>query len=338
MNSTPLETRLQEVLRDFEDRFKSTALESHSQGAVVIFGRVGISNAHLDNLLAEVDRALAIAGQPCHYEVLERTRSYIRVLYRSGAQSAAPAPEVNDTPDEKVVTPEHILARIEKLVALAEHPNTGDPERELAWDRVHMLLARYSLTLAEVRRSEGVQAVIITHDMVLTGRYWEQSAWRAHLTQAVASVTLTHGYTMGNTHSLFVGEEVSVQAACVMMTSLLEQLQAAYQLAAAETPNKGVDGMAWKKTFLVAAARRLRERADRIAGRHAQETALVVIPQQDAHDRVAEAFNTKVRSRPINGSTKGGYSLQAARKGREAGDNADFRSGITPGAASDRLE
>lgn len=230
---------------------------------------------------------------------------------------------------------EKVIGQVTKLLALAENNGATPSERETAWDRIHTLLADHALELADIQNGQAAQETqTITYRLVEMGKYWEMSVWKRILIDAAARLTFTKGYTLGNTHAQFVGRETDVEVACFLFQSMMNQLLASYALDSKAQTSKGMDGMTWKKNYLVAAALRVEQRAESIVLQHSDETALVVISETTITDYMAANF--KVHHKKLN-LKAAQSSAEALEKGMAAGDNVRFDRGVEAGSAPDLL-
>lgn len=198
-----------------------------------------------------------------------------------------------------MIDKEKILARIRKMLALAENSGATQGERENAMRAVHATLAKYNLDLAEVEASgrEKVEARIIGH-MVFYGRPWAQGC-----AQSIARLYFCHyivrlAEKADDTRHYFIGRESNVLTTGHMAKYVVESIrkESKKRMRAAGAGN------AYARSFAMGAAAMIAKRVDEMMKESSTQRgdgkslvlASVYQQESEANQKIVdESFTTK---------------------------------------------
>jgi hypothetical protein len=213
-----------------------------------------------------------------------------------------------------------ILARVRKLLDVAEHPNTPAGEADAAAQAAERLIAKYAIDEALLEAGAATRSTPEVQTIVIDAPYASAK------TVLVSAVAAAHG-VRAITHSgnspvrlSLVGFRSDLQLVDLLYTSLL--LQATTSLR-----RQSVTGRAFRRAFLIGFASevgdRLRAaRADAVASTGAPSTALVLRDRDEAVEAATRQQFPRLRSARLTVSD--GRGLHA---GRRSGATANLSTG-----------
>jgi hypothetical protein len=213
-----------------------------------------------------------------------------------------------------------ILARVRKLLDVAEHPNTPAGEADAAAQAAERLIAKYAIDEAMLEAASATRSTPEVQTIVIDAPYATAK------TVLISAVAAAHG-VRAITHSgnspvrvSLVGFTGDLQLVDLLYTSLL--LQATTSLR-----RQPATGRAFRRAFLIGFAgevgRRLHTaREDAVASTGTASTALVL---RDRDQAVEETMREKFpRLRSARLSVSDGRGLSA---GRQSGATANLSTG-----------
>ena len=227
-----------------------------------------------------------------------------------------------------------IKARLARLRALADQPGT-DGEAEAARSAITRLLFRYNLSQADIPDIESNEAPFISQatEEVSGGN----TAWQGILLSVlgrfhfvgIAQHHCTRGFGTKSATWELIGREHNVQAVTALYDSIVREL---HQQAESALKNKpvGYHGRAYRRTFLLGAVNRIKERFEEqrrndLAGID-NSTALVSQVQNEVEAAIAARYPklSKGSAIRINHNTGNAYAT-----GRVAGNSVKIQGGFS---------
>lgn len=222
---------------------------------------------------------------------------------------------------------EKTLDRIRRLLAVAEHPNTGPEEAETYRERAYNLMAKYGVERAHLAAAGQITDELTSWALVVDGPHQpERIQLLAAVTNAKTCRVLSWKVADA-TYLMVSGYQSDIDAVqmlyvslALQMTKEVKNVTATWRVAAA------------RKSFMLGFASRVGEKlreANKAATAEAPtsstgtSTALVLRDRQAAVDNYfnRQAPNTRSRKGPKIGDA------HAFLAGREAGDRADIGGG-----------
>lgn len=221
-----------------------------------------------------------------------------------------------------MATNDTILARVRKLLDVAEHANTPAGEADAAAQAAERLIAKYAIDVALLEAASVTRSTPEVRTIVVDAPY---ASAKTVLISAVAEAhgarAITHSGNSPVRLSL-VGFHHDLQLIDLLYTSLL--LQATTSLR-----RQAITGRAFRRAFLIGFAfevgRRLRATRDEaVASTATTSTALVLRDRADAVDAATHQQFPRLRSARM--SVSDGRGLNA---GRESGAAANLSTAGT---------
>jgi hypothetical protein len=213
-----------------------------------------------------------------------------------------------------------ILARVRKLLAVAEHPNTPAAEADTAARAAERLIAKYAIdeALLEAAGQTGTTPVIRT--IVVEAPY---ASAKTVLVGAIARAYGVRAVTLGGgdtTRMTLVGFPSDLQVVEILYTSLL--LQATTSLRRQPATSR-----AFRRAFLIGFATEVSDRLTqaREAAVASTDVASTAVVLRDRDDEVARALREEFpRLRTAKVTVSDGHGLVA---GRRSGATANLAAG-----------
>lgn len=214
----------------------------------------------------------------------------------------------------------NVLARVRKLLAVAEHPKTPPEEADNAARAAERLIAKHAIDEALLEAAAETKTRPESRSMVVEAPY---ATAKTRLAGAVASA---HGVTAitvrGSAEPLrvvLVGFPADLQVVDLLYTSLLLQ-------ATTSVRGQANSGRAFRRAFLIGFAAEVGERLratrrEAVADAGASSALAVRDRRQDVDDAVREQF-PHLRSSRATVSDRSGLMA-----GRRSGANANLASG-----------
>jgi hypothetical protein len=231
------------------------------------------------------------------------------------------------------VLSQDVLARVRKLLAVAEHPNTPPEEADTAARAAERLIAKHAIDEALLEAAAEIRSRPETRTMVVDAPY---ASAKVSLVGAVASAHGVRAISVrspdGPPHVVLVGFHADLQVVDLLFTSLLLQ-------ATTSVRRQPESSRAFRRAFLIGFAAEVGQRLmathqEAVAEAGGASSALALRDrQQDVDDAVRERF-PRLRTSRTTVSDRGGLIA-----GRRSGANADLASGerIGPGRGAKRL-
>jgi hypothetical protein len=213
-----------------------------------------------------------------------------------------------------------VLARVRKLLAVAEHPNTPPEEADNAARAAERLIVKHAIDEALLEAAAHTKTRPETRTMIVEAPY---ASAKTSLAGAVASA---HGVraivTRGaeGVRVIFVGFPADLAVVDLLYTSLLLQATTSVR----RQPQRD---RAFRRAFLIGFAaqvgERLRETRRQVVANVGKESTAIALRdrQQDVEDAVRARF-PHLRTTRTTVSDRGGLLA-----GRRSGANADLASG-----------
>lgn len=214
-----------------------------------------------------------------------------------------------------------VLARVRKLLAVAEHPNTPPEEADNAARAAERLIAKHAIDEALLEAAGQTKTRPESRTIVVAPPY---AGAKTSLAAAVASAHGVRAITVRSpsepVHVILVGFPADLQVVDLLYTSLLLQATTSVR----RQPNTG---RAFRRAFLIGFAAEVGERLratqlEAIADAGGASTALAIRDRRrDVEDAVRERFPHLRMTRTTVSDRQG---LMA---GRRSGADADLASG-----------
>jgi hypothetical protein len=218
----------------------------------------------------------------------------------------------------------NVLARVRKLLAVAEHPNTPPEEADAAARAAERLIARYAIDTALLEAAAQTKSKPESRTMVVDPPY---ASAKTRLAGVVASAHGVRAIIVRNTgethHVILIGFAADLQVVDLLYTSLLLQ-------ATTGVRRQPESGRAFRRAFLIGFAAEVGERLsatrrDAVAAASSAGGASSALAlrdrQHDVDDAVREQF-PRLRTTRTTISDRGGLIA-----GRRSGANANLASG-----------
>jgi Protein of unknown function (DUF2786) len=219
----------------------------------------------------------------------------------------------------------NVLARVRKLLAVAEHPNTPPEEADAAARAAERLIAKYAIDEALLEAAAQTKSKPESRTMVVDPPY---ASAKTRLAGAVAHAHGVRAIIVRNTgethHVILIGFAADLQLVDLLYTSLLLQ-------ATTSVRRQPESGRAFRRAFLIGFAAEVGERlnatrreavAAAASNAGGASSALALRDrQQDVDDAVREQF-PRLRTTRTTISDRGGLIA-----GRRSGANANLASG-----------
>jgi Protein of unknown function (DUF2786) len=212
----------------------------------------------------------------------------------------------------------NVLARVRKLLAVAEHPNTPPEEADSAARAAERLIAKYAIDEALLEAAAQTKSKPESRTMVVDPPY---ASAKTRLVGAVANAHSVRAIIVRNTgethHVILIGFAADLQVVDLLYTSLLLQ-------ATTSVRRQPASGRAFRRAFLIGFAAEVGQRLsatrrDAVAAVGGASTALALRDRQsDVEDAVRERF-PRLRTTRTTVSDRGGLVA-----GRRSGASADL--------------
>lgn len=272
---------------------------------------------------------------------------------KGSGKSKSRVKDVNGSPaDAKTVT------KIQGLLAMAkEGSGATDAERDAFLRKAMQLMAAAQLEMADVLMDaeslhEGTTAIEHRDYPIFVKNKFEVKEWRAVVGHAVARAFMCKSYNLGTSRVMVVGRAQDLDVFEQIWYSLLNQMTEAVKQASADKifrqGAKGADDpVAYRKTFLEAAAGRLSSRlsslindvyesstsdtSDPESGQMTEDNVsalnAIMVVTGDQIDAYVNA-NWKVGKGKQRSYGNGAYNYEAAEAGHRAADAAHIGTAL----------
>jgi hypothetical protein len=213
-----------------------------------------------------------------------------------------------------------VLARIRKLLAVAEHPNTPAGEADAAARAAERMIAKYAIDEALLEAKATTRSKPEMRTIVIEAPY---ASAKSVLVGAVAHAHGVRAVTLGggeDTRMTLIGFAGDLQLVDLLYTSLL--LQATTSLR-----RQAISGRAFRRAFLIGFAAEVSERLQEARREAVSESAAAstAVALRDREQEVDEALREQFpRLRSARLSVSDGRGLVA---GRRSGATANLSSG-----------
>ncbi|MCP2337500.1 DUF2786 domain-containing protein [Actinomadura rupiterrae] len=123
------------------------------------------------------------------------------------------------------------VRKVKQLLALAEHPDTSDAEREAAFARVGLLMLKYEIADADLDTGTGeVSERIVLYEHAVSGRggHGKERAWAlGDVAEGMGCEVAFRGNDVGNRIRwvLIVGPEPTIDNLKILLPSVLLQME-----------------------------------------------------------------------------------------------------------------
>jgi Protein of unknown function (DUF2786) len=226
------------------------------------------------------------------------------------------------------VLTEDVLARVRKLLAVAEHPNTPPEEADNAARAAERMIAKHAIDTALLEAAATTHSRPASRTMVVEAPY---ASAKVTLAGVVASAHGVRAISVrgpaGPPTVVLVGFEADLQVVDLLYTSLLLQ-------ATTSVRRQTESGRAFRRAFLIGFAaevgERLKEaRREAVAEVGSASSALVLRNREHEVDAAVREQFPRLRTSRTTVSDRGGLIA-----GRRSGANADLAAGPRLGGRS----
>ncbi|HVW81901.1 MAG TPA: DUF2786 domain-containing protein [Mycobacteriales bacterium] len=217
-------------------------------------------------------------------------------------------------------TSDAVLARIRKLLAVAEHPATPPAEAESAAATAERLIIKYAIDEALLEARADVRSKPEVRTITIEAPYVTAKVMLLAAIAGAHSVRVITGRGDEARMATMVGFDSDLRLVDLLFTSLL--LQAATSLR--REPNRG---KAFRRAFLIGFAREVGDRLRRIREEAVAEsggtsTALALRDRRDAVEQAVREHFPRLSTARVTYSDRGGLMA-----GRRSGASANLGTG-----------